>query len=219
MKNLVEKIITRQYDEAASILNEEIGSIVRRKLNEMKKMCAARMEQNTHAERMKRLRMDVLEDEDMDTKLNKQTNMQEEDYRHSKGDSVRVSHKGKMVSGKIVRHEKGSKQDPESYVVDVGEPESIKVPAHKINEEEQLDEGRIAVVKARIRGGKIQRRKKVSNVPGMTLRGGQLVRMTPAERRARKMGARKAARKSRQKQAQAMRKRKLSLMKRKRLGI
>lgn len=162
MKHLVEKIVSKQYDDANDLLNEEMATIVRRKLNEMKKACAARMEQNTHDERMRRLRMDVLEDEDMDAKLNKQSNMQED---------------------------------------------------------EQIDEARIAVVKARIRGGKIQRRKKVSNVPGMTLRGGQLVRMSPAERRARKMGAKKAARKSRQKQAQAMRKRKLSLMKRKRLGI
>jgi hypothetical protein len=85
--------------------------------------------------------------------------------------------------------------------------------------DDKLDEARIAIVKARIRGGKIQRRKKVSLVPGMTLRGGKLTRMSPAERRARKMGARKGARKSRQKQSQSLRKRKLSLMKRKRLGI
>lgn len=86
-------------------------------------------------------------------------------------------------------------------------------------DEEILDEARIAIVKARIRGGKIQRRKKVSNVVGMTMRGGKLTRMSPTERRKRKMGARKAARKARGKRSQMMRKRKLSLMKRKRLGI
>lgn len=84
---------------------------------------------------------------------------------------------------------------------------------------DELHEARIAIVRARIRGGKIQRRKKVSTVPGMTMRGGKLTRMSPAERRRRKMGARKAKIKARAKKSQAMRKRKLSLMKRKRLGI
>ena len=162
MKHLIEKITDKHYDEANAIINEELTKIVRLKLHEMKKMCAARMEQNTHDERMKRLRTDVLEDQDMDDKLNKQNNMQEE---------------------------------------------------------EALDEARIAIIKARIRGGKIQRRKKVSNVPGMTLRGGKLTRMSPTERRNRKLGARKAARKERGKRAQILRKRKLSMMKRKRLGI
>lgn len=85
--------------------------------------------------------------------------------------------------------------------------------------DDDISESRIAVVKARIRGGKIQRRKKVSNVPGMTIRGGKLVRMSPAERRHRKMAAKKAARKERGKRAQINRKRKLSLMKRRRLGL
>lgn len=86
------------------------------------------------------------------------------------------------------------------------------------NDEDSLEEQRINIVKVRIRGGKIQRRKKVSNVPGMTMRGSKLVRMSPSERRRRKLGAKKAARKSKAKKSQALRKRKLSLMKRKRLG-
>ena len=85
--------------------------------------------------------------------------------------------------------------------------------------EEELQEARIAIVKARIRGGKIQRRKKVSNVPGFTMRGGQLTRMSASERRRRKLGAKKAARKSKTKKTQMLRKRRMSLMKRKRLGI
>jgi hypothetical protein len=85
--------------------------------------------------------------------------------------------------------------------------------------EEELHEARIQLVKARIRGGKIQRRKKVSNVPGFTMRGGQLTRMSASERRRRKLGAKKAARKSRTKKTQMLRKRRMSLMKRKRLGI
>jgi len=83
----------------------------------------------------------------------------------------------------------------------------------------QMDEARINIVKARVRGGKIQRRVKTSNVAGMTMRGGQLTRMSAAERRRRKLGAKRAARKTKMKRTQMLRKRKMSLMKRQRLGI
>ena len=85
--------------------------------------------------------------------------------------------------------------------------------------EEQLDEARIKLVKARVRGGKVERRKKVSNVPGMTIRGGQLKRMSAAERRRRKMGARKAKMKRKAKMTRTLMKRKRSLQKRKSLGL
>lgn len=90
--------------------------------------------------------------------------------------------------------------------------------ANKVNEEE-LDEARVKIVKARIRGGKIQRRKKVSNVPGMTMRGGKLKRMTPAERRHRKMGQRRGKLKRKAKMNRAIMKRQRSLRKRKALGL
>ena len=86
-------------------------------------------------------------------------------------------------------------------------------------DEEQLDEARFKIVKARIRGGKIQRRKKVSNVPGMTFRGGKLTRMSPAERRRRKMGQRKGKMKRRAKMTRTLMKRKRSLQKRRNLGL
>jgi len=89
----------------------------------------------------------------------------------------------------------------------------------EIKEEETLDEARIKIIKARIRGGKIQRRKKVSNVAGMTLRGGKLQRMSPAERRRRKMGARRAKIKRKSKMNRALMKRQRSLRKRKALGL
>ena len=90
-----------------------------------------------------------------------------------------------------------------------------------INEEteEQLDEARINLIKARVRGGKIQRRKRVSNVPGMTLRGGTLKRMSAAERRRRKLGARKGKMKRKAKMSRTLMKRKRSLQKRKSLGL
>lgn len=86
-------------------------------------------------------------------------------------------------------------------------------------EEETLLETRIKIIKARIRGGKIQRRKRVSNVPGMTLRGGRLKRMSPTERRNRRMGQKRGKMKRRAKLARTLQKRKRSLMKRKVLGL
>ena len=79
--------------------------------------------------------------------------------------------------------------------------------------------GRTKVVKVRIRGGKVQRRKKVSAVKGFTIRGGKLVRMSPAEKMRRKMGARKAKVKRRAKLARSLIKRRRSLMKRKSMGL
>lgn len=79
--------------------------------------------------------------------------------------------------------------------------------------------GRTKLVKIRIRGGKVQRRRKVSAVKGFTLRGGKLVRMKPSERLRRKMGARRAKVKRRAKLARSLIKRRRSLMKRKTLGL
>ena len=59
---------------------------------------------------------------------------------HKVGDTVKVPHKGKMVKGKIVRHDNGgsskAQQHGGGYVVDVGEYSSITVPHHKIVKEE-----------------------------------------------------------------------------------
>jgi hypothetical protein len=56
------------------------------------------------------------------------------------GDKVKVPHKGKMVSGKIVRFDDGgtskAQQHGGGYVVDVGEPASILVPKQKVQKEE-----------------------------------------------------------------------------------
>jgi len=56
------------------------------------------------------------------------------------GDKVKVPHKGKMVSGKIVRFDDGgtskTQQHGGGYVVDVGEPASILVPKQKVQKEE-----------------------------------------------------------------------------------
>jgi hypothetical protein len=94
--------------------------------------------------------------------------------------------------------------------------------------EESLDEsflhnvqkiGRAKLIKLRVRGGKVQRRKKFSDVKGYTLRGGQIVRMSTTERRNRRMAARKAKIKRRTKMSQILRKRKVSLRKRRNIGL
>jgi hypothetical protein len=90
---------------------------------------------------------------------------------------------------------------------------------------DELDEanvsrqGRKKVIRVRIRGGKVQRRVQKSAVPGYTIRGGKVVRMSSAERRHRKMAARRAKFKRRAKMKQAIRKRQRSLRKRKAMGI
>ena len=79
--------------------------------------------------------------------------------------------------------------------------------------------GRTKLIRVRIRKGKVQRRIKKSAVPGYTVRGGRLIRMTPMERRHRKMAARRAKFKRKSKLRQAMRKRTVSIRKRKALGV
>jgi hypothetical protein len=79
--------------------------------------------------------------------------------------------------------------------------------------------GRKKLIRARVRGGKVQRRKVVSAVKGYTIRGGKLTRMKAAERLRRRIAQRKGKIKRRAKLARALIKRKRSLRKRASLGI
>lgn len=79
--------------------------------------------------------------------------------------------------------------------------------------------GRKKLIKARVRGGKVQRRKVVSAVKGYTIRGGKLTRMSSAERLRRRISQRKAKVKRRAKMARAMIRRKRSLRRRQSLGL
>jgi len=79
--------------------------------------------------------------------------------------------------------------------------------------------GRKKIIRARVRGGKVQRRKVVSAVKGYTIRSGKLIRMSTAESRRRKLGQRKGKLKRKAKLARALIKRKRSLIKRKSLGL
>ena len=205
--NLVEAITNRYLTVADEILKEELDQIVLLKLNEAKKRVAADLagQMYIQTERQRKLRMDVLEDKE-EPKVTQGTEQQvaEEDDEDDGNSEQR-----KIISSKQRDRAMGT-YDPSKYPQPPKDPDEDK---------DSLHEARVAIVKARIRGGKIQRRKKVSNVPGFTLRGGQLTRMSAAERRRRKLGAKKAARKSRMKKTQMLRKRRMSLMKRQRLGI
>lgn len=193
MNNLTHHIINKNYNEVESILEERIVEIMQNKLFEMKKACAAKMSECMGPTRAEKLRMDVLEEDDIEEAI---------DPTEMTGGPVPTGQRVSQVG-------KGDKEQPNTTVV----------PKNNLKEEEELDEARINIIKARIRGGKVQRRKKVSNVPGMTLRGGQLKRMSPAERRKRKLGAKRAKIKRKSKMSRTLMKRKRSLMKRKALGL
>lgn len=94
-----------------------------------------------------------------------------------------------------------------------------KLGALKAQISMDLSEANFKVVKARVRGGKVQRKKKVATRPGYTIRNGVLVRMSSKERQKRKMAARKGKVKRKAKMARAMIKRKRSMRKRQSLGV
>ena len=79
--------------------------------------------------------------------------------------------------------------------------------------------GREKDIRIRIRRGKLQRNVIKSATAGYVYRGGKLVRMTPMERRHRRMAARTAKYKRRQGMQQSIRKRKVALRRRKALGV
>jgi hypothetical protein len=113
----------------------------------------------------------------------------------------------------------------EDKIYEILEDKLTEIKARMALEMFDLDEGNIQkmgrtkLVKIRIRGGKVQRRKKVSGVQGYTMRSGRMIRMSPQERRNRKMAARKSKFKRRAKLGQALRKRKMSLRRRGSLGL
>ena len=94
-----------------------------------------------------------------------------------------------------------------------------EVTQENIEEANTTKMGRIKLVKVRIRGGKVQRRKKLSAVKGYTIRKGSVVRMSSGERRRRKLGARRAKIKRRSKRSQSRLKLRRSLRKRKAMGL
>ena len=113
----------------------------------------------------------------------------------------------------------------EDKIYEILEDKLTEIKARMALEMFDLDEGNIQkmgrtkLVKIRIRGGKVQRRKKLSGVKGYTMRGGRMIRMSAQERRNRKVAARRSKFKRRAKLGQALRKRKMSLRRRGSLGL
>jgi hypothetical protein len=102
---------------------------------------------------------------------------------------------------------------------EIEEDDELYEDDESISESNIQKMGRTKLVRVRVRNGKVQRRKKLSNVKGFTYRGGKLIRMSPMERRNRKMAARRVKIKLRSKRSQILRKRKMSLRRRKAMGL
>lgn len=188
MRNLIESIIEKRFDDANTIAESRIFSVMTKKLEEMKKMISARLF----------VEMDL-------SKEPASSNI--EDRRGTMVVDGNKSDKPNIINRRL-------KKDSEK-------PTEVTVKSDKedIKEEELSEAQRVAIVKARIRNGKVQRRKKVSNVAGFTMRGGKLTRMSPSERRKRKMGQRKGKLKRKAKMTRTLAKRKRSLRKRAALGV
>ena len=131
----------------------------------------------------------------------------------------------------VIKQDKGSQSNRRGSSCD--DSDNDNNDSNKFNsvkKEEKIDEakkksrnvqkmGRVKVIRIRIRGGKIQRRKKLSAVKGFVLRGGKVKRISPIERRRRKMGARRAKFKRRAKQSRIRTKLRRTLRRRKSLGL
>lgn len=124
-----------------------------------------------------------------------------------------------ILSGKLNEAREMLEEEFEKRIIESLEEKKFEVASEFVSEANIMKMGRSKLIRVRIRGGKVQRRKKLSAVPGYTYRNGRLVRMSTMERRRRKLGARKAKLKRRGKMAQTLRKRRISLRKRKALGV
>jgi hypothetical protein len=134
----------------------------------------------------------------------------------------------KLLQNKIVEAKEVLNQRIQGLVNEKVNQIKMRLAAEMYGEDVEFEEvnegniqkmGRTQLVRVRFRGGKIQRRVKKSSVPGFTIRGGRLIRMSPQERRRRKMAARRSKFKRRSKLRQSLRKRQISLRKRKAMGL
>lgn len=194
MSKLVDSVINKDFVTADSVVSESFVAIMERKLLEAKKKTAAKMSLSEMKLDGFKPTDDNIEDRRPQTGTNQETKTDRQDAQIP-------------TSGL-----KGHKE--------IDNPKTTTVMMkNNVQEEENINEARIKIIKTRIRNGKIQRRKKVSNVPGMTLRGGSLKRMSPAERRRRKLGAKRAVRKKAGKMGRILMKRQRSIRKRKAMGL
>jgi hypothetical protein len=224
MTKLVEAVLNKNFDLANVMLEEKFASIMVKLIHEKKKMVAANICEDDIEESIdpkeisngpapagQRVNRDDKGDKQPpNTTVVPKNNLKEEDLNEKRGlwDNIHAKRRRiKAGSGERMR-KPGSECAPSE--------QDLK---NSQMEESELYEARIKVIKARVRGGKVQRRVKKSNVAGMTLRGGKLTRMSPAERRRRKMGARKAKLKRKSQMGRILMKRKRSMNRRKAMGI
>lgn len=79
--------------------------------------------------------------------------------------------------------------------------------------------GRTKIIDYRIRKGKLQKRKKFSNVKGYTIRNGDIIKMSSTEHRHRELGLRRSKFKRHAKLRQTLNRRRMSIRRRKALGV
>ena len=191
MKHLIEAIKNKDFGIAGASITEALATILERKMCEVKKMVAVKNAPTV------------------------------DDGAPMPTSSAKIAEQDCATPRQAFDGNPKARQ--EKLYRDVIEAQNTNMNSEKetnaLAEDEELDEARIAIVKARVRGGVIQRRKKVSNVPGYTLRGGALKRMSPMERRRRRLGQRKGKIKRRAKLQRSLVKRKRSLRKRTSIGL
>jgi hypothetical protein len=95
----------------------------------------------------------------------------------------------------------------------------IEETEEDLSEANVVRQGRVKLIRVRIRGGKIQRRVKKSAIKGYTLRAGKLKRITAVQRLKMKRIQKRAAIKRRSKKSISLMKRKRSMRKLKALGV
>jgi hypothetical protein len=200
--SLIRHIANKDYNAANAILEERIALAMRRRLLEMKKAIAARIVE-LDVSKMPQSR-NIVDIRQGVQSGNKESRLDRQNSAAGKGD---------LEAGKQRQTATSSLKTTPRRLGPEGEYEN------PVTKERELHEARVKIVKARIRNGKVQRRKKVSNVKGYTMRGGKLTRMTPAERRRRKLGQKRGKIKRRAKMSRTRQKRKVALRKRKMLGL
>lgn len=212
MRELLESILNKQYEKANSLFEERVANISTQKLHEVKKIVAAKISEEAES-------FESALDEDVEVSREL--------------DEQQVNTAGKSDSPVTTVTKNNAGKSPEDSLIDRNTQALKKQQArgqippgntnynsdYKLEEAEELDEARIKIIKARVRGGKVQRRKKISNVEGYTLRGGKMKRMTPMERRRRKLGQKRGKLKRRAKLRMALMKRKRSMRKRTSIGL
>lgn len=135
----------------------------------------------------------------------------------------------KLLSNNLIEAKKQLEEKIQILVNEKLNQMKLRIASEMYNDfdvyEEELTEGNILrmgrtkMIRVRIRKGKVQRRVKKSAVTGYTIRNGKMTRMSPMERRHRKMGAKRSKFKRRAKLRQSLRKRKMSLRRRSAMGL